>query len=151
IQSGNSELGMVLKQDSYEIVTGIDSPYVTLAKQVLDDVYLQNEQLTQLTYQNDVNKIELVVTLYYSSEFTINEHTEKEEFYDNNLYPLYAIPLFLVIYTIAYSVFQMLVEKKSGIWDRFILSPAKKWEMYTANFIYSSIVGYLQISIIFLL
>src|SRR5699024_4176715 len=66
-------------------------------------------------------------------------------------YPLYGMALFLVIYTIAYSVFQMLVEKKSGIWDRFILSPAKKWEMYTANFIYSSIVGYLQISIIFLL
>src|SRR5699024_11062200 len=74
-----------------------------------------------------------------------------EEFYDNNLYPLYGMALFLVIYTIAYSVFQMLVEKKSGIWDRIILSPAKKWEMYTANFIYSSIVGYLQISIIFLL
>src|SRR5699024_12279075 len=49
------------------------------------------------------------------------------------------------------SVFQMLVEKKSVIWDRIILSPAKKWEMYTANFIYSSIVGYLQISIILLM
>ena len=151
IQSANSELGMVLKQDSYEIVTGIDSPYVTLAKQVLDDVYLQNEQLTQLTDQNDVNKIELAGTLDDSPVFTLNEQTETEEFYDNNLYPLYGMALFLVIYTIAYSVFQMLVEKKSGIWDRIILSPAKKWEMYTANFIYSSIVGYLQISIIFLL
>src|SRR5699024_995925 len=151
IQSANSELGMVLKQDSYEIVTGIDSPYVTLAKQVLDDVYLQNEQLTQLTDQNDVNKIELADTLEDSPVFILNEQTETEEFYDNNLYPLYGMALFLVIYTIAYSVFQMLVEKKSGIWDRIILSPAKKWEMYTANFIYSSIVGYLYLSIMFLL
>src|SRR5690625_6297395 len=109
----SSELGMVLKQDSYEIVTGIYSPYVTLAKQVLDDVYLQNEQLTQLTDQNDVNKIELAGTLEDSPVFILNEQTETEEFYDNNLYPLYGMALFLVIYTIAYSVFQMLVEKKS--------------------------------------
>src|SRR5699024_9363364 len=88
-QSDNSELGIVLKQDSCEIVTGIDSPYVTLAKQVLDDEYLQKEQLTQLTDQNDVNKIELAGTLEDSPVFILNEQTETEEFYDKNLYPLY--------------------------------------------------------------
>src|SRR5699024_11890369 len=59
--------------------------------------------------------------------------------------------LLFVINIVAYSVMQLLVEKKFVICDRIILSPAKKWEMYTANFIYSLIVGYLQISIIFLL
>src|SRR5699024_1480962 len=147
IQSANSELGMVLKQDSYEIITGIDSPYVTLAKQVLDDVYLQNEQLTQLTDHNDVNKIELANTLNDSPVFTLNEQTETEEFYNNNLYPLYSMALFLVIYTIAYSVFQMLIKKKSGIRNRIILSPTKKWEMYMRNYINSSIVSYVKISI----
>src|SRR5699024_12704404 len=102
----------------------------------LDDVYLQNEQLTQLTDQNDVNKIELAGTLEDSPVFILNEQTETEEFYDNNLYPLYGMALFLVIYTIAYSVFQMLVEKKYGIWDRSILSLAKMWEIYDAKYIY---------------
>src|SRR5699024_5350508 len=88
IQSSYSELGMILKQDSYEIVTGIDSPYVTLAKQLLDDVYLQNEQLEQLTDQNEANKIELADTLDHSPVFILTEQTETEEFYDNNLYPL---------------------------------------------------------------
>src|SRR5699024_4947680 len=105
-----------------------------------------------LTDQNDVNKIELAGTLEDSPVFILNEQTETEEFYDNNLYPLYGMALFLVIYTIAYSVFQMLVEKKSGIWDRIILSPAKKWEMYTANFIYNiEIVDTLDDSSVFIL
>src|SRR5690625_5732946 len=44
---------------------------------------------------------------------------------------------------------QILVEKKSGVWDRMILSPVRKWEMYAGNFLYSFLIGYLQVIIIF--
>ena len=71
--------------------------------------------------------------------------------YDNTLNPLFGFALFFVIYTITYSVFQMLVEKKTGIWDRMILSPLRKWEMYIANFVYSFAVGYIQIVMVFLI
>src|SRR5690606_16508793 len=38
-----------------------------------------------------------------------------------------------------------------GIWDRMILSPLKKSEMYVANLLYSFITGYFQVLVIFLM
>lgn len=59
--------------------------------------------------------------------------------------------LFFVIYTIAYSVANIMVEKNVGIWDRIILSPVKKSEMYLGNLVYSFCLGYFQVVIIFTL
>ena len=69
--------------------------------------------------------------------------------YNSTLQSLFGFSLFFVIYTIAYNVLPILLEKNEGIWDRMILSPLKKWEMYVANFIYSFVSGYVQLLIIF--
>lgn len=71
--------------------------------------------------------------------------------YDNKSHTLFGFTLFFVIYTIAYNVLPILIEKSDGIWDRVILSPVRKWEMYVSNFIYSFITGYLQVLVIFLI
>ena len=63
---------------------------------------------------------------------------------------MFGFTLFFVIYTIAYNVLPILIEKNEGVWDRMILSPLRKWEMYAANFIYSFVTGYLQVLLIFL-
>ena len=70
--------------------------------------------------------------------------------YDPTLQSLFGFTLFFVIYTIAYNVLPILSEKNEGVWDRMILSPLRKWEMYAANFIYSFVTGYLQVLLIFL-
>src|SRR5690625_3864934 len=80
---------------------------------------------------------------------TASFSTDDEHIYDGRLHSLFGFTLFFVIYTIAYSVFQILVEKRSGVWDRMILSPVRKWEMYAGNFLYSFLVGYFQVFIIF--
>src|SRR5690625_7530707 len=57
--------------------------------------------------------------------------------------------LFLVIYTIAYPVLNIFVEREYGVWDRIILSPMAKWQMYMGNLIYSFLKGYIQVVVIF--
>lgn len=37
-----------------------------------------------------------------------------------------------------------------GIWDRIIISPTSKVAVYTANLIYSFLIGYVQVVFIFL-
>ena len=69
---------------------------------------------------------------------------------DNTFQTLFGFTLFFVIYTVAYNVLNILVEKQEGVWDRIILSPVKKWEMYIANLIYSFLTGYLQVCIVFI-
>src|SRR5699024_2902569 len=62
---------------------------------------------------------------------------------------LFGFTLFFVIFTISSNVFHILDEKQEGIWDRLILSPVKNWEMYAGNFVYSFLVGYFQIMVVF--
>jgi len=83
--------------------------------------------------------------------FTIEKSSFKgaEAFvYDQSYHTLFGFTLFFVIYTIAYNVLSILIEKQEGLWDRIILSPVKKWEMYVGNFIFSFLSGYLQILLI---
>src|SRR5690606_42084865 len=53
--------------------------------------------------------------------------------YDSNLQSVFGFSLFFVIYTIGFNVISILNEKQQGVWDRVILSPVRKWQMYTAN------------------
>ena len=69
--------------------------------------------------------------------------------YDSGLQGVFGFALFFVIYTIAYNVVTILTEKKEGVWDRMILSPLKKWEIYAGNLVYSFILGYIQITLVF--
>ena len=69
--------------------------------------------------------------------------------YDSRLQGVFGFSLFFVIYTIAFNVVSILTEKKEGVWDRMILSPVRKWEMYVGNLLYSFMLGYLQVLLVF--
>lgn len=150
------ELGLMLKDDHFEVVVNVDSPTVGIVESIVNDAYVKNQQLEQLIpnegENSDTAKIALYEELKANPLFSMkmeNMKNEEEWIYDKRLHPLFGFSLFFVIYTICYSVFQILIEKKTGVWDRMILSPVRKWEMYVANFLYSFLIGYFQICIVF--
>lgn len=82
---------------------------------------------------------------------SVSSYTDEEKWiYDPSLQSLFGLTLFFSIYTVAFSVIEILREKQEGIWDRIILSPTSKMGMYAGNLIYSFIIGYVQIALIFL-
>ncbi|WP_106498177.1 ABC transporter permease [Lentibacillus sp. Marseille-P4043] len=149
ISSGKAEVGVELLKNDFRVLVGVESPTVELVRQTVESAYTKKIQYQQLSESTDVRDIQSVIkdpvftietTSFRGSDANIN---------DNTLQPLFGFTLFFVIYTIAYNVFHILEEKTDGIWDRVILSPVKKWEMYVANFLYSFITGYLQVVITF--
>jgi len=145
IETGKNELGLELWQDDFNIIVGVDSPNVNLLQQVVKDAFLKNAQWEAI--ENALGKEvqnEILFQIESASFSTNNDHV-----YDGNLHSLFGFTLFFFIYTIAFSVFQILEEKRSGVWDRMILSSVHKWEMYAGNFLYSFLVGYLQVALIF--
>lgn len=141
-----AEFGVVLYEDRFEMMVGVDSPNVMIVEQVLEAAYVEAEQRRKLA---DVG-VDLAETI--PSVFTIESvlfHSEDSVIFDDALYRLFGFTMFFVMYTIAYSVLQILIEKRDGIWDRMILSSVRKWEMYAGNFIYSFFLGYVQILIVF--
>ncbi|MBT2581619.1 ABC transporter permease [Planococcus sp. ISL-109] len=71
--------------------------------------------------------------------------------YDGELQLLFGMTLFFVIYTIMFSLVRIVDEKRTGTWSRMIISPATKWQIYLGHLGYSFLIGFSQISLIFLL
>ncbi|RKQ33859.1 ABC transporter permease [Oceanobacillus halophilus] len=160
IADGKSEVGVIVKEDDFQLVVGVESTNAQMVEQTIHDIYakkLQQEKLfEEVEAQTDSEKQlldEEYKTAMDSPVFTMktSNFSSSEAFvYDNETHFLFGFTLFFVIYTIAYNVLPILLEKKEGIWDRMILSPVRKTEMYIANLVYSFFEGYLQVLIIFL-
>ena len=159
IETGKVEVGVIFRENDFQMMVGIDTPNVNMLKRTIEDVYIEKEQQekiieaasTTLGIEKEAVKEELDEAME-TPIFDIEKSTFRGSdtfIYDSTFQSLFGFSLFFVIYTIAYNVLPILIEKTEGIWDRMILSPVKKWEMYGANFIYSFITGYIQVLIIF--
>lgn len=158
VRRGNAEAGIILEEDGYEMIVGIESPNVRLIEQTVAELYAKKyreEAVLRLFAGNEGQEDEFLSDYHEAMEnpvFTIENQTFQSAdsfIFDRGLHSIFGFTLFFVIFTIFYSVMPILIEKKEGIWDRMILSPLKKWEMYIGNLVYSFIEGYLQILVIF--
>ena len=160
IRNGKAEAGVLIEADGFEVIVGVDSSNVQLIQQTVAGVYsevLQEENLLALsgatTEEESQAFLEDLKRMEEEPAFEVDNqsfHSSDAFLFDNSTHTLFGFTLFFVIYTICYNVLPILIDKKEGIWDRMILSPIKKWEMYVANLVYSFFEGYLQVVIIFL-
>ncbi|WP_096273637.1 ABC transporter permease [Paucisalibacillus globulus] len=160
IESGKAEIGVVLGDNDFSIIVGVDSFNADLVQQIISGIYqekLEREQILLAAGQNSSDEKNILNEMDLAMEqpiFEIKSASFRGEgafVYDNSLHRVFGFSLFFVIYTIAYNVLPILIEKRQGIWDRMILSPLKKSEMYVANLLYSFITGYFQVLVIFLM
>lgn len=161
IANGRAEIGVILLEHDYRFIVGVDSPNRSMLEQTVRGAYVEKFQqeniLAAANATTDAEKEAVLENLQETMEspvFEMNRSSFRSAdtfVYDDTFQRLFGFTLFFVIYTIAYNVLPILVEKKDGLWDRVILSPVKKWEMYVANLIYSFFEGYLQVLIIFLI
>ncbi|WP_174616145.1 ABC transporter permease [Virgibacillus ihumii] len=158
VHSGNVEVGLLLSKNDYDVIVGVSSANANLVHQTVREAYLKKAQYNNIANEGGAaspsEKKEFMEQLAAADAVFSMESSyfngSKADSFDMKLHTLFGFTLFFVIYTIAYNVFYVLLEKKEGIWDRIILSPVKKWEMYTANFLYTFLTGYLQVVIVFL-
>ncbi|MGM9925881.1 MAG: ABC transporter permease [Bacillus sp. (in: firmicutes)] len=159
VRENRSELAVELNEDSAVLITAADSQNAAIVKYEVMDAYEDVKRKEQVIEQASANPAvtaeELETKLDSLSDYNVYT-IEKESFtaddsfiYDPALQSMFGFSLFLVIYTIAYNVAGILAEKKEGIWNRMIISPTRKWEMYAGNLVYSFITGYVQVAIVF--
>lgn len=151
-----------LDHDDFKVYVATETPNANLLYQFLQSAYTDlflNESIIEaaeehgqvvdiVSLQEDLAKQKENPLFSIQSEYFYSDKTVKV---DMNLQSLFGFTLFFVIYTIAYNVLFILQEKQSGIWNRMILSPLKKWQMYMGNLLYSFAVGYIQVVAVFAL
>ncbi|WP_054710391.1 ABC transporter permease [Bacillus sp. JCM 19041] len=68
--------------------------------------------------------------------------------YDQSLQSLFGFTLYFAFFTISFSIMSILQQKEAGTWNRIILSPTSKTEMYTGNLLFSFLLAYVQIALV---
>lgn len=155
VAEGNAEAAIHLKQASFILFRSGSTQNEQLIYQYIESFYKEKQrEEVFLELAGDTEKAsEKWQDMNENPIFdiSIQSYTDENEWvYDANLQSLFGFVLFFSIFTVGFSIVEILRDKQSGMWDRMILSPVTKWRMYTANLIYGLIIGYVQISIILL-
>lgn len=159
VRESKSELAVELKEDTAKLIVATKSQNEAIIQYEVMSAYqsMQREkkvlQYTSATPNVDVKEVKKSMdSLSDFNVFNLKQEsfTAKDSFvYDPQLHFLFGFSLFLVIYTIAFNVVSILTEKKEGVWNRMLISPIKKWEMYAGNLVFSFLTGYAQVVIVF--
>ncbi|UTR13153.1 ABC transporter permease [Salipaludibacillus sp. LMS25] len=155
LAKGNVEFALQIGEDDYRIVKVAENLNYHMVEQHVHRVFAEEmrlqeaeEQVTHDTFREEVADYleEPVLHLVTSSHLGEGDQFAQAD----RLQVLFGMTLFFSIYTILFSLMNVAEEKRSGTWDRLILSPLKKWQMYIGNLLFSFVIGYAQIIILFL-
>lgn len=156
VSEGRIDAALQIMENDYRLVASIDNPNVQLVEQYVHSVFLDELQLRAAAeYAEDAAAFREEVHQYLETPpFSVQlQGVDGSELvsYNMSLQLLFAFTLFLVIFTIGYKINAITMEKVSGIWSRIVLSPVRKTEMYMGHLLYSSLIGFAQITVVFLL
>lgn len=156
VREGRADMALPLMPADYRIIAAIESPNIQLAEQHIRTVFQQELRLRYAAesdsqegpLREDVNTYMQQPPLQVQSLSMTGEPLVQ---YNMSLHLLFGFSLFLVMLTVGFKVNTITKEKTSGIWNRVILSPVRKTEMYLGHLLYSSIIGVLQVVIVLLI
>ncbi|WBL13627.1 ABC transporter permease [Sutcliffiella sp. NC1] len=152
LNENSIDLAVNLKRDSFTITTGAQTSEVMLLEAHLYSNLIKVSTVLNAANQlnkapNEImNQLEQSKALYPIQETSFN----KDDFiYDQSLQSLFGFSLFFVFYTVTFTVSAIVQQKSEGIWNRVLLSPLSKMQMYLGHIVFSLMLGYLQLFIIF--
>ncbi|GAB2568744.1 ABC transporter permease [Gracilibacillus alcaliphilus] len=149
---GDVSFGLQLSNDHYTFVRSTENPYQSLVDNHLRSVYWEKLQMDRLTSEEE--KAQVTAALENPPIVVDGQMGESEQavfVYNNQLQALFGMTLFFAIYTIVFSLGEVAEEKQRGSWDRLILSPVRKWQVYLGHLLFAFFIGMLQISVVFLM
>ncbi|MCR8643815.1 ABC transporter permease [Paenibacillus sp. N1-5-1-14] len=156
VREGRSSVAVKLLKDDYRIIAASDNFNVDMVRQHLQTVYTEKLKITAAALQvKDESKFHESMSRFLEQPpLTLHSSTPSGGVlrdYDMGLQLMFGFTLFLVMFTVGFKVNAVTSEKVSGIWNRVILSPVTKTQMYLGHLTYSTLIGIIQITIIFLL
>ncbi|GKU78929.1 ABC transporter permease [Paenibacillus sp. L3-i20] len=156
VQQGRSSVAVKLLRDDYRIIAVSENIYVEMVQKYLQAVYMEELKLiAAASLAKDKAKFHDSMSAYLEKPpltiQTASSTGSELRSYDMGLQLMFGFALFLVMFTVGFKINAISTEKVTGIWNRVILSPVTKTQMYLGHLCYSSLIGMLQLTIIFLI
>lgn len=152
---GITSFAIYLDQSSYTFLVGTEDPNQAILDQYLQSMYREEIRIQDLvTATGDEAMRQKVEKSLENPLIEVESHVGKVEgdifLFDNKLQALFGMTLFFAIYTIVFSLSEVAEEKQRGSWDRLILSPLRKWQIYLGYLNFAFFIGIVQIVLVFL-
>lgn len=176
ISEGNSEVGLIIEKGSFEegralkLIKIKDSVAIASFEGTLRSVIQKVQYEEKLTLEivnviSSLNKNEPIDAVNSHVSTSVNEKLNgkmpvrtivndqiSESFaFDHQLQVMLGFTLFFTIYTIMFSIGEIMNDKKHGVWNRLIISPLTKLQLYFGNFLFSFTIGFAQMLLLILL
>ncbi|SDN72948.1 ABC transporter permease [Alkalicoccus daliensis] len=155
IVQGDRNMALEIRDDDYRMLVAVDEQSYQIAANYIQQVFTEELRLAAAEAAVEEENIRAAIAEErISPVLALNMETINGEssgfVYDENLQALFGMTLFFSIYTIIFSLSNVAEEKRDGTWNRLIVSPLQKWQVYAGHVAYCFLVGYLQIILIFI-
>ncbi|WP_066188645.1 ABC transporter permease [Gracilibacillus timonensis] len=147
---GDVAFGVQLAENHYTFLVSAENELQSLVDNHLRTIYQEKLLMDQLPDEADQEAFAVELE---NPPIEVISETEGQPglSLNNQLHVLFGMTLFFAIYTIVFSLGEVAEEKQRGSWDRLILSPVRKWQLYLGHLSFAFIIGYLQICSVFLM
>ncbi|MBN2796660.1 MAG: ABC transporter permease [Clostridia bacterium] len=158
LQTGSAQIQRLLiseNMDNMQMVNLIDSSLKkVLSEYQFSQVLLNNLDLNQLDGNAVLKNILATLDEHwtYKQPVTLTAKTLTEEKnYDAIKHSVIGFSLFFAMFTIVFGISDILVEKEQNTWQRQLISPISKFSMITGNMLGVFVLGFVQVSAMFIL
>ncbi|HHU20527.1 MAG TPA: ABC transporter permease [Bacilli bacterium] len=131
----------------YHYLVGQDSFFINAVNQHVEQVYRTKLRISEIAEQFPDRSIELKDYITIELESLANSVSSSDE---GGAHIVSGMTLYFVLYTILFGMMNIAVEKRTGTWDRLIISPLKKSNIYVGQLLHYFSLGVLQIGICFI-
>ena len=147
LQKNQISFALELNYDDYQYVVAQDSLFINAVNQHVEQVYRTKLRISEIAEQFPDRSIELKNYLRIESESLANSASSSDE---GGAHVVSGMTLYFALYTILFGMMNIAVEKRTGTWDRLIISPLKKSSIYLGQLLHYFSLGVLQVSICFI-
>lgn len=148
LQMSQITYALELNHDHYQYLVGQDSFFINAVNQHVEQVYRTKLRIREMAQQFPDRSIELKNYLTIESESLANSVSNSNE---EGAHIVSGMTLYFALYTVLFGMMNIAVEKRTGTWDRLIITPLKKSSIYVGQLLHYFSLGVLQIGICFVI
>lgn len=151
----SSGAGLVLRlgEASWTVLAAPDDESAPALAAFVGRVYREELALRAAAEGGDVDALRAAVEARLATpalRVVTSEVAAQDDFaYDSRTQAVFGMGLFFVTFTLLFGVNAILEERRTGLWDRVIVSPASKLSMYGGHFAYTFLTGMAQLLVVY--
>lgn len=155
LRSGHLHFALELLDADYRFWVSVEEERYQRASSHVNQIFFEELRLRDAEEQAGVSIRENIEEYRLDPALTLSTQSlasddEDDFIYDNQLQNLFGMTLYFAMFSILFSLTRVVEEKKYGTWDRIIVSPLAKSQVYLGHLGFTFLVGYIQIMTAFI-